>query len=354
LAIAAWPTGTHAQGDGAGLEGLLTEFVEETLATEDPLVLAAEGEAMHGNDLAALETKMAAQPNDLPTRSRLLGFYASNAMPDGTFPERRREHVLWLIRNHPAEAIAGSRYARIDPAADADGFKALREAWIEQTRAHPNNADVLFNAARGLMRWDLDLTEMILKRGETIQPADPAWPEGLGMLYALHWQKSEKEACAALREKALAAYDRALEMAGTTEAKIPLSEAAARAALALDAVDAARRHARRLVTYGSNGRTATANLGETLMGLAALEKGEMDEAKGHLKASAKVGGAWKDGDAPSMELAAALAQRGEKAAVVEYLKACEAIFPDGVEKLEKWRTSVEKGELPAEWVEGKF
>jgi hypothetical protein len=79
-------------------------------------------------EAAALEEKVAANPEDVQARTRLLTYYTfSLQTPTTTRVELRRKHVLWLIEHNPDASVlgdpAGNLAAMGGPLADAEGVE---------------------------------------------------------------------------------------------------------------------------------------------------------------------------------------------------------------------------------------
>jgi predicted Ser/Thr protein kinase len=86
-----------------------------------------------------------------------------------------------------------------------------------------------------------------------------------------------------------------------------------------------------------------------LLGLVALEKGNVPAAKEYLLAAGKSPGSPQlDSFGPDLELAAALLAKGEKQAVLEYLAAIGKFWTMGKERLARFRKTIEAGATPAE------
>ena len=84
-----------------------------------------------------------------------------------------------------------------------------------------------------------------------------------------------------------------------------------------------------------------------VLGLIALEAGNLAEAKKRLLASAdSKGSPQMNSFGPSMRLAKALLEKGEKDVVLEYFDRCSKFWEMGNDRLEAWATSVKKGEIP--------
>ena len=142
--------------------------------------------------------------------------------------------------------------------------------------------------------------------------------------------------------------------ANVSARKLPLLGEAARAALAVGANPKAQEYARALVDLAQRspggGDGNALHEGHTLMGLAALRLGNPALAQSELAASAQGPPTPQLASlGPSMELAAVLANRGERATVLAYLAACAQLWPKGVERLTEWSAAVRDGKIPEDW-----
>jgi hypothetical protein len=84
-----------------------------------------------------------------------------------------------------------------------------------------------------------------------------------------------------------------------------------------------------------------------VLGRIALSKGDVAEAKKRLLASAdSKGSPQMNSFGPNMQLAKALLVKGEKDVVLEYFDRCAKFWEMGKDRLEAWRASATKGEMP--------
>jgi TonB family protein len=95
----------------------------------------------------------------------------------------------------------------------------------------------------------------------------------------------------------------------------------------------------------SNGDAA--HVGNTILGLLAVQKGELKQADERLLNSAPDGGsAVLNSFGPSMKLAKALLDKGERSVVLEYLSLCRKFWKQGAGQLDQWTQAIVEGRTP--------
>jgi tetratricopeptide (TPR) repeat protein len=352
----AWPASARAQGEpGGGLESKLDAFVGE-LANDNPMTLAVEGERMTKEEADRIELALTVQPYDLKARSRLLGYYLKRASQSASGRRARQQHILWLIGQDPGSEIAGSRYAALSPTADRDVLDRAVQAWLRQARARPRNDAVLRNAADGLARLAPEKAEEAILRGATLQPFAAEWPARLGALDAIRATRATGDARGEWAKKAMASYEQALKLAEAPDERASLLDNASEAALVVGEVAKAKQWALALLDRASDPGVKGAwaqHRGHVLLGLIAMQEGDMATARDHLAASARLRvSPFSQGREPATALAAALARRGQAEATLSYLDSCQALWPAGAGRLDAWRAALRAGSLPADWTRG--
>ena len=102
---------------------------------------------MTAADAARMEQQLASSPDDLATRSRLIGYYFLNNVR-----EPRLAHIFWMIENHPESELAGFNSAGISPRNSslntAADYQRAASTWQQEVAIHPKDAKVLANAAQ--------------------------------------------------------------------------------------------------------------------------------------------------------------------------------------------------------------
>lgn len=142
------------------------------------------GRKMHKAEAEALEQTLAADPDNLSARARLLGYYFYQGVKQegvqATIKARRR-HVTWLIRNHPDSPIGGFPETTIDPTghrmADKVGYETASALWRAQVEDDNAARQTLKNAFNFLRLNDKVEAEIIARKS-----GDPYL---LGEIYAM-------------------------------------------------------------------------------------------------------------------------------------------------------------------------
>ena len=154
--------------------------------------VAREGYRLSKAEAETLESLLNANPDDLPARTRLLGFYYRGSAriygPDATIAARRR-HILWLVEHHPGSEIAALAEVTIDATghslADKDGYDQLSALWKEQVRRHERDVAVLSHAAKFFQLSNKEQATSLLKQAQQLDPSNREWPARIGYVYAL-------------------------------------------------------------------------------------------------------------------------------------------------------------------------
>jgi hypothetical protein len=154
--------------------------------------LAREGSALSRAQADALEASLAANPEDLSARAKLLGFYFRGGPRLIGYPaaiEARAKHILWLIDHHPDAAIFELSETTIDreghSLADPSGYERAAAAWIEQAQRHGGNVAVLGHAAKFFQLSDKARALALLRQARDVEPGNPQWSAHIGYVSAL-------------------------------------------------------------------------------------------------------------------------------------------------------------------------
>jgi hypothetical protein len=248
---------------------------------------------------------------------------------------RRREVILWFMKNHPDDAVL-QMYGELDPELDGAAWTeaiTIFEGLVAQADVPPG---VLANYASWSTGKEKSKAIELYGRLQDREPDNPKWLSKEAHIYMLDVRRSklgdpDAMAGATLAKEALAT---ALEYSEGAARVGLLANGIEAAALAGDP-DTAEAWARELLeSAGSNPNAGhvrhTAHQG---LGLAALVRGDTDGAVAELLQMGDVPpGSVQKSFGPSMRLANELLARGEREAVIQYLQKVATFWkPEGVE-----------------------
>jgi hypothetical protein len=148
--------------------------------------------ALDDGEVAALETSLEDNPDDLASRKKLLAHYAAALCEeDADVPAlrlARRSHILWTIEHHPESSLAGATQTRFfahpSGPSDAPGYRRARELWLNHVNRAGASPEILTNASRFFETADKPLAEEMLLRARGRDPGGP-WSIRLGRFYAV-------------------------------------------------------------------------------------------------------------------------------------------------------------------------
>lgn len=150
-----------------------------------------EGKLLSPSEVTAMETKLAANPQDWTARLSLLGYYWSTAdlrMSKSQIIAARRRHILWAIENRGTETdlfdAPELHLGNLGPLADQAGEKKAEQIWQIAIAKHPESLDVSFNAASFAAAADPTFSEQVLQSAKP-RADDASCNRALGWLYAM-------------------------------------------------------------------------------------------------------------------------------------------------------------------------
>lgn len=292
-----------------------------------------------------LESRVAAAPDDVDARSKLLGYYFNRSWGDR---KPRRQHILWLIHNRPEAPVLRTPFGHLDAILDSSAYEEGKKAWLEHAGREPKNVTILGHAAAYLLLHDSATAESLYKRAEAAEPQNPEWPSRLGHLYSLGIGTKSGKARQQAAKAALDAYERSLRLAKSETDREKVLSDAAKLALEAGEVAKARGYAEEVLEKAGRGKGADGDgihQGNLVLGRVALRAGDVEQAKRHLLASARTKGSPVLGSfGPNMSLAKELLEKGERQVVLDYFALCGLFWKD--EELEAWTRKVEAGKIP--------
>jgi tetratricopeptide (TPR) repeat protein len=314
--------------------------------TGDPIQNAMAGTKLSAEQAEELETVLEGNPDDLTTRTKLLGYYFPARHRGGDARAQHRKHVLWVVRNHPGSDLAALPYCELNSYSDPEGFVEAKKLWLKQIEAHPQDPKVLGNAGTFFTIQDMDLAAKLLTRAQQAEPNNPAWADKLGHLFSM---SNGKDAAARSLEQFEISQTADKEEMTRFYRLDSLAKAAFRAGhsdkaavYAQESLAAAKKHPKDW-NHGN-----ALHHGNNVLGLCALQQGDTKLAASYLiKAGMTPGSPQLNSFGPNMLLAKALLENGaEKDAVVEYFELCRKFWKSGGDRLDRWTRDVNAGNIP--------
>jgi hypothetical protein len=328
------------------------ESSDEGVRTVASDVLRHRGHSLGGVDREQLEMEVQKTPEDRALRVLLLGYYSPRtALHEGS-RQAYREHLHWLIANAPEYALPGFGDKPLTRAAEGEAKEDLVECWEKQVLSNPANAAVLRNASFFFRDRNPRLSLELLKRLHALVPGKPECQQ----MSSLYRRVLNESFGPGLREEALRAVaeledilkrsidhgDRrwvlqdigniAIEGGDLEKANscaLELSELPSVADRFFPEIGAANHHA---------------NL---IWGRIALKRGDVDAAKCHLQEAARTEGSpLLDSLGPNMMLAKELLEKGERDAVVNFLRLCGSFWQTPEHRAEQWIFTLQQGGQP--------
>jgi len=119
--------------------------------------------ALSPDEVAALESALAKNADDLAARGKLVESYST-----GFHPAELRPHMLWMIRTHPEGIMVdGKRFnPLIDPSFDPEGYAEGRKLWLARLVRHNVPDQELRNGAAYFRPGDHVIAQKLLLRAE--------------------------------------------------------------------------------------------------------------------------------------------------------------------------------------------
>ncbi|HSK74793.1 MAG TPA: hypothetical protein VK892_24050, partial [Pyrinomonadaceae bacterium] len=324
---------------------------------------------------AQLETKLKTNPNDIESRKMLLRFYSDYEIkPTPARAKSRLRHRLWFVQNRPEMTETeifgfGLPYGTTDEGE----YQILKAEWLKQVAANKTNAQIRLNAVAFLRYEEPETAENLLLEGQKINGEDYRFPFLLSDIYHDQAESFENaENPAKIKEffqKGFETGEKALILlkkersASRDYDRRELLQNLVVSAFQMEKFDRAKSFATELILdFGQDstdsGYTKAAHIGNIYLGRAALREGNTAKAKEHLliavRAPLRQEGSYLS--EIDTELAKELFNKGEKEAVLEYLKLSESLwhlktqpelYEDELKALKLWQEQIRQGKTPS-------
>ncbi len=269
-------------------------------------------------EAADLDKLVEKEPDNLDAVTKWLIYNCTSWIRDAKIKKKRERIICHLIEKHPEYKIFYyERPCLYQHRKEAD---ASVKAWKEQLKKHPENLEILSNAAYHTSFFNKALCEKCLKKGQQLEPDNPRWSERLGYFYRLNknYSKSHTELKRAYKQTAVDKQRTLLVLLGQVAYISEKNKEAAQ-------------YANEMLKRGeksSNKWDKAAYLynASTLLGLLALKDGKVEEACKYLNKSGKVVEKFKKVYV-DMSLACMLTFKGKEKCVIEFLNTVEKYSP---------------------------
>jgi tetratricopeptide (TPR) repeat protein len=312
--------------------------------------LAMSGARLTAEEVKSLEMQIEKDPNDITSRTKLLGYYFHKQFQDKSARKAKQKHILWLIMNSPESEVLATPYGQLDTFLDKEAYSQGKKAWTDQLKTKPANLKVLENSANFFLMHDRKLAEESLQKAQSLDMKNPKWPKKLGHVYSLGMMRKPLNAKKEAAGKALEQYEIAYKLSTDMERDYLLSELA-KAALAADKSQKAKEYAEKMLSQNSPGWNYGNNIhyGNIILGKIALASNDIEQARKRLIEAGKTPGSPQlNSFGPSMSLANELLEKGEKDVVLEYFELCSKFWKSDsyLQRLDKWTIEVKEGKIP--------
>jgi hypothetical protein len=303
---------------------------------------------------------------ELAARALLLGYYFRLRCARAETAKPRRTHICAVIKQAPSSSLSGSPYCLLLEREDRVGYHMARAAWQNACALYENQVRVVSNAAAFFLLSEPALAEKLLQHAQSLEPENAEWHRRLAQLYSLASRSKSRGDRYSLAEKAYAELCDAERLEAAGDGKTPHPELAllsriellqhlARGAFDAGKLDAARSHAEELLRlteseaiseyFRHNGNAI--HYGHLVLGRVAFQRGDIEDAKLHLLASAQSKGSPNlNSFGPNMSLAKDLLKAGEREAVLSYFELCGQFWKCGQDRLTLWKSDIESGRIP--------
>ena len=304
------------------------------------ILLLYSGKSLSKSKADELETTVRKDSEKLDERVVLIGYYAVNAKTSSD-RSRLRNHVLWMIENHPEHPSTAEPSLR-DLPDDIEGNAQILTLWTKNLESHPDDVAVLKNAEKFFFAKDPATADRLIHRIYEKEPNNREWANELAQLYRMFGIPGEPIDDPA--QRAAEAYKRVLALTRTSSAREALAGDMAEAAFKVGDFTGAAEFAK-IYLHGKD-RTAPQRA-NTILGRVALRSGDLPSAKRYLLDSS---GPESSKDVslagPTMVLAKELLEQGEHDVVLQYLENCLQLWPRGEDVLQIWIADIQHGKMP--------
>lgn len=345
---------------------------EEMIA--DEISKKTEQKPLTARQVLQFEAKLKQNPADIETRRQLLKHYDDSSFKLSAVAKSAfLKHRLWFVENHP-EMNEFEIYGALGwNDSNQPEYKLIKSAWLKQIETNPKNHEIRLNAANFIRYADAETAEKILIDGTKISPESYEIPVLLNKIYQHEADDSDNadkpEIVKTNRQKAFETGETALRLLKQERSeerdgeRRDLLKTLSKTALKIGKIERAEQLATELVldfgqNAGESDYESATHIGNIVLGLAALEKGDAAKAGNYLLIAIRAPLRDETNYLTEIdtELAKKLFETGEKNTVAEYLKLCEGLrafklyanlYEDEIKALKLWQEQIKQGKTPS-------
>jgi tetratricopeptide (TPR) repeat protein len=290
-------------------------------------------------DARALEEDLLRRPDDVSARTRLLVWHAQAALDSAEHALAASVHALWLIAHAPHAPVLATPFG-IPP--DEGAAAHAGQLWRAHVEDQPRDPVRLAHAARFFSQLDRPFAEQLRYR---LQLVDRALWEVFPLDYPLSSGEARSRPSLQELEDVLAEAEEPLDALGALRDVVE-------AAFACGAMERAEEGARALLSMVQRAPAQwqlgdAAHLSHGLLGHRALDRGDVEEARRHLRASAEVSPTPRlESFGPDMGLCARLLDLGERACALDYIERVRPLWKMGQARIGAWEVELRAGGRP--------
>jgi hypothetical protein len=316
--------------------------------------LARIGRQLPGENAFLLEATLIANPHDTNVRAILAFHYGSpHYARTGDAILAQRSHAAWWVANHPDAADRIHRCFFTLYLTDNDARGTALKLWNQHVKTS-SRAEILKNAYAFMQGFSDREVLGILSKLQVLEPNELNWPFQLAHHYYYSTSESTSHAATERAKASLAYAQKALAMGPKPYQRQSIMAIAARAAYAVGDLKLVESYATNLIDTAVIRSASHSNPtydtdihdGHTLLGLVAVQRGDINSAVVHLMNSANAMEApHLISFGPNMSLALELLKRGHSNEVIKFLEQCGKTWksPD----CKKWIAEIKNGIRPS-------
>jgi len=153
--------------------------------------LLEQGRALSAEQAAQLEKQLTGTAKDLPVLTQLQGYYSEYYLTNPILRQKRNELMIQMVKNYPEAEVFGTGAVMLIDSKDDIG--PIKKLWQEHLQKHPDDVNLLRNAAKNLLVADTDFAIACFTRCRKLEPNNPEWILALAHTEQLKGIKAKRQ-----------------------------------------------------------------------------------------------------------------------------------------------------------------